>query len=45
MPPDFLAQVAARYITAYERLVGRPFVPAPIPAAPRIEQILSAYVA
>lgn len=43
MPPDFLAQVAARYITAYERLVGRPFVPAPVPAAPRIEKTLAAY--
>ncbi len=43
MPPDFLAQVAARYIMAYERLVGRPFVPATLPAAPRIEQVLGTY--
>lgn len=40
MPPDFVAEVAARYIDAYERLTGRPFVPAPQPAAPRIAAAL-----
>ncbi len=40
MPPDFIAQVAARYIDAYERLTGRPFTPAETPAAARIEKAL-----
>lgn len=40
MPPEFAAQVAARYIDAYERLTGQTFTPAPIPAAPRIERVL-----
>lgn len=43
MPPDFVAQVAARYIAAYERLTGRPFLPAPYPAAPRIASTLARY--
>ena len=41
MPPEFIAQVAARYIDAYERLTGQSFMPAPIPAAPRIESALT----
>ncbi|MCU0463579.1 MAG: phosphoribosylaminoimidazolesuccinocarboxamide synthase [Anaerolineae bacterium] len=40
MPPEFAAQVAARYIDAYERLTKQTFTPAPIPAAPRIERVL-----
>jgi phosphoribosylaminoimidazole-succinocarboxamide synthase len=36
MPPEFRAEVAGRYIAAYERLTGRPFVPAEQPAAIRI---------
>ena len=40
MPPDFIAQVASRYIDAYERLTGRPFTPAETPAAARIEKAL-----
>ncbi|MCA9968739.1 MAG: phosphoribosylaminoimidazolesuccinocarboxamide synthase, partial [Anaerolineales bacterium] len=36
MPPDFIAQVAARYITAYEKLTGLAFAPAEQPAATRI---------
>lgn len=40
MPADFAAQVAARYIDAYERLTGEKFAPAPTPAAPRIESAL-----
>lgn len=41
MPPEFIAQVAARYIDAYERLTGQTFMPASIPAAPRIESALT----
>jgi len=41
MPPEFIAQVAARYIDAYERLTGQSFMPASIPAAPRIESALT----
>ncbi|HID51183.1 MAG TPA: phosphoribosylaminoimidazolesuccinocarboxamide synthase [Anaerolineae bacterium] len=36
MPADFIAQVAARYIAAYERLTGQEFVPGAQPAAERI---------
>jgi phosphoribosylaminoimidazole-succinocarboxamide synthase len=36
MPADFVAQVAARYIAAYEQLTGLAFIPATQPAAPRI---------
>jgi phosphoribosylaminoimidazole-succinocarboxamide synthase len=43
MPAEFAAQVAARYIDAYERLTGQVFTPAITPAAPRIESALSAW--
>ncbi|HMQ55544.1 MAG TPA: phosphoribosylaminoimidazolesuccinocarboxamide synthase [Anaerolineae bacterium] len=43
MPPDFVANVAARYIAAYERLTGHPFEPAPQPAAERIERNLRSF--
>lgn len=36
MPAEFRAQVAARYIAAYEKLTGRPFIPAAQPAAERM---------
>ena len=36
MPSDFVAQVAGRYIAAYERLTGLAFVAGKTPAAPRI---------
>jgi phosphoribosylaminoimidazole-succinocarboxamide synthase len=36
MPADFVAQVAARYIAAYEKLTGRAFVPGEMPANARI---------
>lgn len=36
MPADFVAQIAARYIAAYEKLTGRPFVPGAQPAVERI---------
>jgi phosphoribosylaminoimidazole-succinocarboxamide synthase len=40
MPDDFVAQVAARYIAAYEGLTGRTFEPAPGPAEERIRRAL-----
>lgn len=40
MPDDFVAQVAERYIAAYERLTGAPFVPGETPAGPRIARAL-----
>lgn len=40
MPPEFIAQVAQRYIAAYERLTGLPFTPGAQPAAGRIRQAL-----
>ena len=40
MPSAFKAQVSQRYITAYERLTGQPFVPGEQPAAARIQQNL-----
>ncbi|MEZ4767664.1 MAG: phosphoribosylaminoimidazolesuccinocarboxamide synthase [Caldilineales bacterium] len=41
MPPEFIAQVAARYIAAYERLTGQAFVPGAQPAAERIRRALA----
>ncbi len=40
MPPSFIANVAARYIAAYERLTGKDFSPGEQPAAARIEENL-----
>jgi phosphoribosylaminoimidazole-succinocarboxamide synthase len=40
MPPEFVAQVAARYIAAYERLTGLEFKPGATPAANRILSLL-----
>ena len=42
MPDDFIAQVAARYIGAYERLSGCTFAPAEQPARQRIARNLAA---
>ena len=36
MPGAIVADVAARYIAAFEKLTGRGFTPAELPAAPRI---------
>jgi phosphoribosylaminoimidazole-succinocarboxamide synthase len=36
MPDEFVAQVAERYIAAYEKLTGQAFVPGQQPAAQRI---------
>lgn len=41
MPDEFIAQVAGRYITAFERLTGEEFVPGDLPAAARIVNNLS----
>ncbi|HNS03950.1 MAG TPA: phosphoribosylaminoimidazolesuccinocarboxamide synthase [Anaerolineae bacterium] len=41
MPPEFIAQVAQRYIAAYERLTGLTFQPGGQPAAERIRQALA----
>lgn len=38
MPDDFIAQVAARYIAAYEELTGLEFVPGDLPAKERIRE-------
>lgn len=43
MPPEFKAQVAERYIAAYERLTQLPFVPGEQPTANRIAQKLAHY--
>jgi phosphoribosylaminoimidazole-succinocarboxamide synthase len=43
MPDALIAQVAARYIAAYERLTGLMFVPGEQPAAARIVRNLSAF--
>lgn len=41
MPPEFIAQVAARYIATYERLTGEPFVPGAQPVGDRIMRNLT----
>jgi phosphoribosylaminoimidazole-succinocarboxamide synthase len=43
MPADFIAQVAARYIAAYERLTGQFFIPGEQPVAERIARNLIGY--
>jgi phosphoribosylaminoimidazole-succinocarboxamide synthase len=40
MPAEFVARVAGRYITAYEKLTGQSFVPGEQPAASRIARNL-----
>ena len=45
MPDDFVAQVAARYIGAYEQLTGQTFVPGAQPAAERIAKSLEGQLA
>ncbi|MFW5748252.1 MAG: phosphoribosylaminoimidazolesuccinocarboxamide synthase [Chloroflexota bacterium] len=45
MPDDFIAQVAGRYIDAYERLTGRDFRPAAQPTGSRIADSLHRYFA
>ncbi|HEY3289644.1 MAG TPA: phosphoribosylaminoimidazolesuccinocarboxamide synthase, partial [Anaerolineae bacterium] len=43
MTADTVAQIAARYIGAYEKLTGSKFEPAKQPAAVRIERSLTSY--
>jgi phosphoribosylaminoimidazole-succinocarboxamide synthase len=43
MPDDVRVELASRYVTAWERLTGRAFVPAPLPAEPRIRAALTAW--
>jgi phosphoribosylaminoimidazole-succinocarboxamide synthase len=43
MPDDFVTQVAARYIAAYEKLTGQAFVPGKLPASERIQRNLRHY--
>lgn len=43
MPPDFVAQVAARYIRAYELLTGQDFVPGSLPIDERIAANLTPF--
>lgn len=45
MPPDFIAEVAARYITVFERLTGTTFSPGETPVAERIAQNVVRFVA
>ncbi|WP_420641311.1 phosphoribosylaminoimidazolesuccinocarboxamide synthase [Candidatus Leptofilum sp.] len=40
MPPDLIAQIAARYITTYEKLTGATFTPGTQPAVERIRKSL-----
>ncbi|MBE2197339.1 MAG: phosphoribosylaminoimidazolesuccinocarboxamide synthase [Anaerolinea sp.] len=40
MPPNFIAQVAARYMAAYEKLTGQVFVPGEQPVVDRIQKNL-----
>lgn len=44
MPAAFIAQVAQRYIAAYERLTGQTFVPGAQPAAERIRASLAGLI-
>jgi phosphoribosylaminoimidazole-succinocarboxamide synthase len=43
MPDDLVAEMAQRYISAYERLTGREFVPGEYPASARIAHNLEKY--
>lgn len=40
VPEDFIARVSERYMSVLQRITGRRFEPAPIPAAARIEENL-----
>lgn len=41
MPDSFVAEVAARYIAAYEHMTGLPFVPGERPVATRVQRELT----
>ena len=44
LPPDLAVQAAARYIRTYELLTGQAFVPAALPAGPRIEAAMRGWM-
>ena len=44
MPDDFIAEVAGRYISAYEQITGLTFVAGTQPAAPRIQKAIKTYL-
>lgn len=44
IPNEFIAQVAYRYIQAYERLTQRPFIMGDIPIAERIQKNMKMYL-
>ena len=41
MPHDFIAQIAARYIAAYEKLTGKVFAPGELPVVERMKRNLT----
>ncbi len=43
MPPEVIARVATRYISAYERLTGQTFAPGEQPAVERIQRNMAQY--
>lgn len=45
LPPEVAVQAAARYITTYEMLTDKTFVPAAVPAAPRIADAMRRWAA
>ena len=44
LPPELAVQAAGRYIRTYEMLTGRDFEPGELPAPPRIERALRAWL-
>jgi phosphoribosylaminoimidazole-succinocarboxamide synthase len=45
LPADVVAATSARYISAFERITSLDFIPAALPAAPRIRRAIEALVA
>ena len=43
LPPDFVSDLAARYVSVYERITGLAFQPAATPAGPRICKALETF--
>lgn len=43
LPDDVVVELGRRYVQAYEQLTGRTFVPARLPAEPRIQAAVAAY--
>jgi phosphoribosylaminoimidazole-succinocarboxamide synthase len=41
LPAQVVAATSLRYISAFERITGQPFVPAPLPALPRIQRTVA----